>query len=675
MKSFFKFCIISLAICLFMEIFIFNMNCFHLIGGDYGKKQLDIGGEVISNNGSGAVSFEFTDLGIPVGTITIDAESLSKAYVDVSIDMSDDSHSTYRNNIASGTIIKGNAKSQTIVCNFSGNVHDLRIKINADDDELLTIKGITLNKPVPFKFSFVRFFGFFLGSVIVYCLCRFRIFRDDYGRNKDRVDIIAYFFTGVLILTAIMLTTLCNKSSSITTSFKSTTGNQITKELVDAFEARQVSLLIEPDEKLLALENPYDSGMRAAEDVGSYAWDHLLYNGKYYSYYGIAPVLLLFLPYHVITGYYFPSAVAVCLFGCIGILFLTKTYLCFVKKFFKNTRASIILMGLVMMQLVTGIWFCFPVPNFYEIAQTSGFACVTVGAWFLLDSNIIGDGTIRKSKLALSSVFLSLAVLCRPTLAVYCIAALFFIYAGFKKIKKENSGHYTSYFLSALMPFVLIGSIQMAYNYMRFGSFFDFGIQYSLTINDFTSAQYHTHFALIGFFNYLFTLPSFSQDFPFLTASSVQTFRPNGYYFVATNTAIGLLWKALPLLSYGYGIKAYRLSDNPNKKRYALLLLISCIIMPCIIIFSIWESGYGARYSVDFAWQILLGALIIAFMIFNRCDTRIKKHLNRLMVVATFLCFILCFAQIYQWVGSVTTLSVSNEAAYLSLARLFEFWK
>ena len=215
----------------------------------------------------------------------------------------------------------------------------------------------------------------------------------------------------------------------------------------------------------------------------------------------------------------------------------------------------------------------------------------------------------------------------------------------------------------------------MAYNYMRFGSFFDFGIQYSLTINDFTSAQYHTHFALIGFFNYLLTLPSFSQNFPFFTASSVQTFRPNGYYFVATNTAIGLLWKALPLLSYGYGIKAYRLSDNPYKKRYALLLLISCIIMPCIIIFSIWESGYGARYSVDFAWQILLGALIIAFMIFNRCDARIKKHLNRLMIVATFICFILCFAQIYQWVGSVTTLSVSNEAAYLSLARLFEFWK
>lgn len=39
----------------------------------------------------------------------------------------------------------------------------------------------------------------------------------------------------------------------------------------------------------------------------------------------------------------------------------------------------------------------------------------------------------------------------------------------------------------------------MIYNYARFGSVFDFGIQYSLTINDFTAAQYHTHFVLIGF--------------------------------------------------------------------------------------------------------------------------------------------------------------------------------
>lgn len=90
-------------------------------------------------------------------------------------------------------------------------------------------------------------------------------------------------------------------------SFTSHEGNQISKELVDAFEHHQVHLLEEPNDKLLSLENPYDSPKRNTEVTQeNFLWDHCLYNGKYYSYYGIGPVLALFLPYHLITGYYFP---------------------------------------------------------------------------------------------------------------------------------------------------------------------------------------------------------------------------------------------------------------------------------------------------------------------------------------------------------------------------------
>ena len=69
----------------------------------------------------------------------------------------------------------------------------------------------------------------------------------------------------------------------------------MTQELVDAFEAGQVSLLREAEQPLLELENPYDWSQRLESGV-DYAWDHLLYEGKYYSYYGIAPVVTLFLP-------------------------------------------------------------------------------------------------------------------------------------------------------------------------------------------------------------------------------------------------------------------------------------------------------------------------------------------------------------------------------------------
>ena len=79
----------------------------------------------------------------------------------------------------------------------------------------------------------------------------------------------------------------------------------------------------------------------------------------------------------------------------------------------------------------------------------------------------------------------------------------------------------------------------MIYNYARFGSVFDFGIQYSLTINDFTAAQYHTHFVLIGFFNYLLAVPSFIPVFPFFDSSSVETFFPAGILFCCDGVCRG----------------------------------------------------------------------------------------------------------------------------------------
>ena len=90
----------------------------------------------------------------------------------------------------------------------------------------------------------------------------------------------------------------------------------MTQELVDAFENKQVHLLEEPSAELNALENPYDKNARDSSDA-YVLWDHVYYNHHYYSYYGIAPVVLLFLPYHLITGYYFSSTVAVLLFSCI----------------------------------------------------------------------------------------------------------------------------------------------------------------------------------------------------------------------------------------------------------------------------------------------------------------------------------------------------------------------
>jgi len=524
-KKLFRFASRSLTLCLALELFVFNFNSAHLFMGDYKETVLNAENslfynydpETKSSVDSGIMTFEYKGIGMPIGTITLDIQSDNVAYINADFDITDDTFTAYyRDNIARTSIIRDDERSQTIPCNFSGTVHDLRIEIGVPEGETVTVNEIVVNRPITLKVSLIRLAIMLAVSLLVYMLTLSETFSRSYSQNKKLTEISAGILTGVLILTALYITN-CGRYAkpdhSIANDFKSVYGNQITQELVDAFEDGRVTIDTPVDAILAGLENPYDGSQREAAQVGYYLWDHLLFEGEYYSYYGIAPVLLLFLPYHLLTGYYFPTVWACFLFGALGILFLTKFYLCFMEKFFGGIRSSVILSGLLIIQLSTGIWFCFMNPLFYEIAQNSGFVCVTAGAYFLISSNVIGGGQIKNLRLAMSAVFLSLAVLCRPTLAVYCIAALLFIYAGFRKkqslytVGKGTKGkYYLPYFASALLPFVVIGSVQMAYNYIRFGSVFDFGIQYSLTINDFTSAQFHTHFSMIGFFNYLFKI-------------------------------------------------------------------------------------------------------------------------------------------------------------------------
>ena len=192
--------------------------------------------------------------------------------------------------------------------------------------------------------------------------------------------------TTVFLVIVLLLSSFA--SEGLVNDFRYPKLNQINKELVDAFEAGQVHLLREAEDDLMALDNPYDWSQRLEAGL-SYAWDHCLYEGQYYSYYGIAPVLLLFLPYHLLTGQYFPPVWSIFIFGFLGVLFLGMTYYLFVKKLFPKIPVNIATCGLIITMLICGIWYCMPIPNFYEIAQSSGFAFTVMGAYFMLASNAV----------------------------------------------------------------------------------------------------------------------------------------------------------------------------------------------------------------------------------------------------------------------------------------------
>ena len=688
------------------ELFVANFHSFHLLGGGYETVDLPITGEGVAVSGgtldgesvSGStVTLTWTDLSKKAGTVAFRVnfepaptedgkEPKTCNYVDVRVDAKDVTNAaSWRSGVADGQILRDDTRSSYVVLDLSGNVNELRVKLTAQKDTTFTLEGVRLNETVPLHFSALRLLLVVFGGMAVFGLCTAPSMKRSFGEDPRPMRRIALGMTVVLVLGAVAITfaSMYDQNGIYSTGFANKSGNQITQEIVDAFLNGQVHLMAEPPEELLNLENPYDWSARSGLKGVHILWDHLLYNGQYYSYYGIAPVLLLFLPYTALTGYYFPTSEAVLLFSVVGIIFLTLLFLEFCKRFANRIPTGMLVATLLILQLSSGAWFNLVYDNFYEIAQASGFMFTCMGFFFLLRSGVVGEGRVRRRHIALAAACLSFAVLCRPTLALYCVAACVFFGFGFVKYRDQLRGNKrlkvsaekqrrktVGYILAAILPFALIGGIQVIYNIARFGNPLDFGIQYSLTINDFTRSQYHTDFVMIGLYNFLWTFPVMTTEFPFV-ASNFSTLSVNGYYFVANRHAIGILWRGLPSLGYLGAVPAWKCMTKKERIQALCLLIPTCVVIPLIIIFSIWESGYGVRYCCDFAWQIILGGAAVLYLLWARvADGQGKTILRHAFTVAAVVAVVLNGALIYGYLTRTGHLELS----YLRFERLFEFW-
>ena len=655
-----------------VSLFVMNFTPLNRLLGGYEEQKLDLsradGANITYNDdgtitlGEGYAELEFTGIDARVGSIGFDIDfGDSTKGGKVCADFADATSSYYRKNLTRLTI--GKNFDNVMVCNFSGDVSRLRFEISLDDYQSATLKGITLNQSIsPMHIAEIVGLWFLVAlglTILIYMIANPVGARKKFSENRVGCARVAAFITAAAMVFTVCLTVtnVMKGWSNTYYSFTSQEGNQISKELVDAFEHHQVNLLEEPSEDLLKLDNPYEYVKRDAEvGSGNFLWDHCFYNGKYYSYYGIGPVLALFLPYHLITGYYFPSGWATLMFSLIGILFLTKIYLAVIEKKFRDLPTNTVTAGLITLQLSSGIMFSAARPLFYELAIASGFMCVAIGAYLLMTSNILWDGKISYVRLGFASFFLGYAVLCRPTLAVYCIAALFFFAGGLKKAldgleKRQKTRTFFKYAAVALVPLGIIALGQMTYNYLRFDNPLDFGIQYSLTINDFTHAEFHWKYVLINMYAYLFNMPHFTpRKFTYL-ASSAERFGINGYTFFddagKNLVSVGIIYRALPIFAYLFSGKALKRVEKKKRILPALLIGVTCVLMPLVIIFSSWESGYAVRYNADFSWQMVIGALVVAFTLYKSIKSEsTKKLVDLIFTFSTVVCVYVNIAQL-----------------------------
>jgi len=404
-----------------------------------------------------------------------------------------------------------------------------------------------------------------------------------------------------------------------------------------------LDLGIQPSKKLLALANPYDPKGR---DPNFYLLDISLYQSKYFLYFGITPVLTLFLPFYALTGFFFPSYLAAALFCCLGYLFSLLSLIS-LWRIYANSSGDLIHQidreaqgplqsskSATLTALVLGMGnfapFVLQQPYVYQIAVASGF-CFGMGGiyaltqcWRRLDCEISFP-----IWMGMSGLLLALSVGSRPSLIVLGVIPIILFWYLYR------SGKLSFVFLgSFLLPYGSYGLALAFYNYLRFGSWCEFGFRYQLNPQDNLHRAISLQNLLAGLNGFLLQPPEILAGYPYITLHWVWPF-PSVWHSVYQDPVLGALW-IFPLVPLGFFVlrSSHHLSRSPYLQN--LLRALLGIAMILFILNSI--VAITPRYLMEALVYLLVPSLFCSFLFLKESKLWRKQLYELCFSIAAIWC-------------------------------------
>lgn len=568
----------------------------------------------------------------------------------------DETSSEFRE-VASKTSVQGIENSKYIDTYLSGKSNKIAIRIFAPN---INVEEICINDKIPFNFSLVRFICVYLFLVFLCVVREYDIFKTTIANFNYKHECI------LLVVLAIfcMLIFYININSR-----KEQKNDYYSYDFVDALAKGQSYIDKEPEKELVEMQNPYDNvqrnekGLRRNDD---YIWDIALYNGKYYVYFGVLPALIMLVPYHIITGQYLSTATAILLFSILAAISLKELIYNIFNRYFKNVSFKVMLYSFLILLFGSQILILNGTPRFYELAVISGLFFAIMGINFLFIA--IKSNEVNYKYIFLASLFLSLAVACRPTMLLVSLIALPVFFNTFlENIKyKKNIGK----IIFAVCPYIIVGTALMYYNYIRFDNILEFGASYQLTLNDMSKLRNRFMTIGIGIMSNLFNVPILKDSFPFVQNSNViPTFY--GYYYI--ENMVGGLFMLVPICFSIFGLyKLYNKEKKDEDLNKTILIFTLVGILICIV--SIMMAGSTPRYLADYAWILIIAGIMTFVANWNNCETvEAKQILERILgFMVVYIILINFCAGI---VSEKENFKINSPKNYYKLKYVVDFWE
>lgn len=418
---------------------------------------------------------------------------------------------------------------------------------------------------------------------------------------------------------------------------------------LDAFMKGQLELDLEVDPRLAQLDNPYDPAARKAAGA-RYLWDYALYDGKYYSYFGIAPVIVLYAPMQAIFGC-LPNIALACLILAVAAVIATAlAYREVVLRFIKAPSLWLLLFGLAGVTSASGIYLGVLCSDMYYVAVLS--AQVFSMLFVYLSVRAMRERKLwrRMLMLIVAAIALTLTVWSRPTVAVMCIAVLPLFIEFILSIRRKTLRDGLMTIASFAVPLLIGAGAVMVYNYLRFGSVLDFGAKYQLTVSDISLNTLDLDYLFSAFFSYFLCPMWHTEIFPYIEMQRV-TVLPKGARYIYTDRSCGVFAYGLPLgiLAYPRVVRLARERGERDRAKSALVILT--VILAIVIAFADFcLGGVNMRYIYDISVIFVIVSTAILIELTERSEGAAR-------LITGIMTLILCASSVWAGIGTVTTIA------------------
>ncbi len=681
-KNFVKSCAMAMAAMVFfavgIEATLFNINYYSTAK----NTPIDLSAQMNDNlNEKGVYSFdkngyaEFTDIDTNIKNIRIDLTENNSDTVKIQLYLTDEANQFYYPT-PEKDIYYSVEKSEHINIHTSGESKKLLIQFDSKKD--IEINSVTINTQRPFEFSIARVL------VVIGILVLLYVFRPSspiYNHKYSEAKNLRYNLTVAFLALECIILVFVGTMNPAFLGFDITNDGIVFSELAyehhNQYDELAQAILQgktyidnnDVPQSLIDMDNPYDTTARAntATITGdTYRWDVAYFEGHYYVYFGIVPLLMMYLPFRAIMDAPFPSAVGVIAFAFIFAIGVFKLLGIICDKKFKNVSVGTFLLTALGAVNCCGVMFLVKRPDFYSVPIMTGLAFVVWGMFLWIK----GLNTEKQRNLffvAGSSCF-ALAVGCRPQLVLASAVAIPIFASYFLTEKKIKTKKGLMNLLVLAAPFVVVAAGIMYYNYIRFGSVTDFGSGYNLTTNDVTKRGFDIGRTGLGIFTYLFQTPQFTSAFPYIKPVDIDTkYMGKTIYefcFGGLITSLPVLWftGALP--------KAYRTLKQKNS---AFLVITLLTIGLALVIADTQAGGLLQRYYSDFGIIFFLAVAIIIFGLIEKNNLKqCHINLNTVLFISTILSIVYTITLVFS-VADVT-IDTQNPTLYAKILHLVEFW-